>query len=384
MLGKIIFSVLALVLFVYIFLFKLIKKNDTTYFIIIGLQAIGIVINFIQIIFKIEYYSILKGAMYLLSIMIPIIVILLELKGWSFTETIYILTARIFLFIGRTKKAKEIIIKLLNKNYEVYKAHLILAKIYEESGGVRRAIDEYVKCIDMNRNDYNSYFRIAELLNESDKKEQAIEMLKNLLNKKQDFYKARELLGDILLEKQRFKEAIDNYIYALKYDENNWQIYYNLGMAYSRTNDFKNAKDYFEKATEINGDLHQAYYKLGQIALLYRDIEGAEIYFGKSLCDENESRASYELAKIYILKNDKTKAAIFLNKAIEVDPEYYKKSKEEPIFLDIKDSIKKPKENATKYIDNRTEKEKDIEKYLFQTYILTKEIEKEDKKFKLE
>ena len=51
MFEKIVFSVVAFVLFIYMFLFKMFKKNDTSYLIVVLTQALGILINFVQIIF---------------------------------------------------------------------------------------------------------------------------------------------------------------------------------------------------------------------------------------------------------------------------------------------------------------------------------------------
>ena len=53
MIGEIIFTVIAFVLFAYILLLKMIKKNDTTYLIILGIQAIGILINLLKFYFNI-------------------------------------------------------------------------------------------------------------------------------------------------------------------------------------------------------------------------------------------------------------------------------------------------------------------------------------------
>lgn len=50
---KIIFNVLAFSLFIIMF-FKMIKKNDTNYVIILCMQALGIAINFIEIIFLLD------------------------------------------------------------------------------------------------------------------------------------------------------------------------------------------------------------------------------------------------------------------------------------------------------------------------------------------
>ena len=61
MIAKIVFTVIAFVLFIYILLLKMIKKNDTTYLIILGIQAIGILLNLIKITFDIFYRTILYG-----------------------------------------------------------------------------------------------------------------------------------------------------------------------------------------------------------------------------------------------------------------------------------------------------------------------------------
>ena len=53
MVEKIIFSLISFLLFAYIFLFKMMKKNDTTYLAILICQAIGILINLIRILFNI-------------------------------------------------------------------------------------------------------------------------------------------------------------------------------------------------------------------------------------------------------------------------------------------------------------------------------------------
>lgn len=53
MIGKIVFTVITFILFIYIFLLKLIKKNDTTYINILAIQAFGILLNLLKISFEI-------------------------------------------------------------------------------------------------------------------------------------------------------------------------------------------------------------------------------------------------------------------------------------------------------------------------------------------
>ena len=51
LIEKLIFNMLAFSLFIIIFA-KLIKRNDTNYIIILGIEVVGIAINFIEIIIR--------------------------------------------------------------------------------------------------------------------------------------------------------------------------------------------------------------------------------------------------------------------------------------------------------------------------------------------
>lgn len=184
-----------------------------------------------------------------------------------------------------------------------------------------------------------------------------------------------------MIENEKFKDMIHIYTQAIKYNPDKPDLYYDLGIAYSRINEFSLAKASFEKVTEIDSNLYNAYYRLGQIALLYRDIESAEKYFMQSIYGEIEGKAYYQLAKIYMIKNDKNKSIIFIHRAIEFDSKYYELVTKEPIFLPVKQMIEKPNnlENTNKMVESK--KEKEISDYLDNTYYLTKILnEKETKK----
>ena len=164
MIGKIIFTLLSFLLFAYIFLFKLIKKNDTMYLVIIICQAIGILVNLLQIMFSIlngVFFTILS---YILCIILPIAVIILELKNINISEMLSIIIAKSLLIFKNRKKAKDVLFNLVTKYDKSYYGHKMLAEIYKEEGGMRKAIDEYVKVLDIRQNDYKSYFKISELL----------------------------------------------------------------------------------------------------------------------------------------------------------------------------------------------------------------------------
>ena len=380
MIGKILFTLISFLLFVYVFAFKLIKKNDTIYLTILSTQAIGILINLIQILFNALTGWFFVGIVYIACIILPGIILALEIKGILFSEFSRVITSKILLILGNRKKAKEILITLVSKYDKSYMGHKALAEIYKEEGGMRKAIDEYVKVLDIKGNDYKSYFNISELLNELGKKDEAIEMLTILLSKKPELYEACKMLGELLIEKEKFKKAASVYTQGIKYNPDKAELYYNLGIVYTRINEFSLAKRCYEKTCEIDSNAYNSYYRLGQLALLYRDIEAAETYFLQAMYEETESKSYYQLSKIYMIKNEKNKAAMFINRAIESNRKYYEIAESEPIFLPIKQLIIKPVDNEKSNIVEETEKEKNISDYLDDTYNLTRILNKKESK----
>ena len=340
---QIIFTFISFAIFVFMF-FRMIKDNDTTYVAILVLEAFGIALNFLEVLFDIKLNMLFLIIKYVLAILLPILIIILEKKGMSLLEIWNLQKAKIAIFLGDNKKAKQALLKILDKNSNSYKAHLMLAQVYENEGGMRKAIDEYVQAIDLNKKDYDSYYKVAKLLNGLDKKEEASQMLYSLLNKKPEITDASILLGEILIENEMYKEAVNVYQDALKYDQVNYDLYYNLGIAYTMLNDFQNAKTCYEKAAEINSLIYNAKYSLAEIALIYKDLEEAERRFLEAIEDEELSADGYyELAKIYLIKGDKETAIKYINTAIDSNSKkIVPKVKKDPIFIPIMAKISIP------------------------------------------
>ena len=344
-----IFTFISFALFVYMF-FRMIKNNDTSYVVVLVLQAFGIALNFSEALFGLKLNILFLIIKYLIALILPIGVIIFEKKNMPLYEFINLKKANLYLMFGNTKKAKEALIALLDKNQNSYKAHLLLAQIYEKEGvyekegGMRKAIDEYVQAIDLNKQDYNSYYKVAELLNQLDKKQEAGEMLFSLLNKKPEMYEASVLLGEILIDSNNFKEAVNVMQEALRYNPMSFDLNYNLGIAYTMLNDFQNAKICYEKAAEINSLSYNSKYSLAEIALIYKDLEEAEKRFLESVEEEELSAdAYYELSKIQLIKGEKDTAIKYVNLAIDINSKrIVEKVKKDPIFIPIMARISIP------------------------------------------
>ena len=370
MLERILFNVIALGLFLFLF-FRMIQKNDTNYIYVLALQALGIAIGFFALIINVKLPVIVLILTYIFSIILPIIIILIERKGITLTEVIYISIYKMYSKLGLEDKAKNTILKLVEKDKYSFYGHKLLAEVYEKEGNLEIATEEYIRASNIRTNEDKIQYKIAELFNKTGKQNGAVKILQELLRKKPEWQEATLLLGDIFQEQERFKEAVSVYLDAIQYHPENYDLYYNLGMVYTMLNDFQSAKEYYEKAAELNSLLYNAKYNLGQIALMYNELEEAEDYFMECLQDEElEDDAYFYLAYIAMLKGDEIKAIDYLNVAVGENPEIYDRIKKELIFKIILYKVDKPSNNKSPKKKNVkiTKKEKETIKHLRHTY----------------
>ena len=375
MFGEIFFYVISIALFVIMFI-KIMKKNDIISFASLILQAIGIGIKFIALIFKLKLNCFFMILTYLISVIIPIFLIVCEYNKINFADRMYILLAKFYMLVKDTKNAKKILIALIEKNDKCTQAHKMLAEIYEKEGGLRKSIDEYVKVVDLDQNAYDSYFKIAMLLKELGNNQDSLDMLTKLVNKKPDYLEASIALSDMLCLNERYKEAISVMNEASKYHPNNFDVYYSMGMIYTLLNDFSSAKNCYEKAALINTLEHNSNYNIAMIELILGELEESEQYFTKCIDDEKLSPlAYYQLAKIYMIRGHKETAIQALNIAIELDKKMYRKAVEDRVFIPIKGYIDYPnidedEEQIEEELDKKIEKEDLVRKHLEDTYDL--------------
>ena len=76
LLEQLLFTFISFALFVYMF-FRMISKNDTIYVAILVLEAIGIALNFVEVLFSIKLSVMFVILKYLLEVSLPILIIIL-------------------------------------------------------------------------------------------------------------------------------------------------------------------------------------------------------------------------------------------------------------------------------------------------------------------
>lgn len=374
MIEKLAFTLFAIALFSITFL-KLIQKNDTSYVYMLAIEFIGNVLNFIEIIKSTMLPITLRIVMYVFAVILPIILIWLEsIKHINFSELFCMAKVQILEKSNKHEKAKQTVLRFLNKNKNSYRIYKLLAQFYEKEENYEAAISAYRKVTELNPQDKESYYHFAIVLNKGNQKQNAINLLQEMLKNKPEEEKITMLLGDILFEQQEYKEAISVYMSALRYHPGSYDLYYNLGMTYTMLNDFQKAKEFYYKAAQINSLAYNAKLNLGQIALLYGELDEAESYFMESIKEEEiEAGSYYYLAQIAILKGEKEKAINYMNLAVQLNENVYSIMVREPLFEPIKYIVTPPQKTteSPKTMKTLSQKERKVDKHLAKMRILT-------------
>lgn len=359
---SIIFIISAIAIFVYTFA-KFIKQNNSYVYLLI-MEFAGIIIDFIALVTEKELNGIILALLYLMSIVIPITIFLLEKKNIYIDEAINIAKLE-----KNPTNAKQILLENIEKYPNSYKSHKLLAEYYVKNNESEKAEDEYLKVINIKPDDYASYCKLGTILHDNQKDRDAKNILRELLRIKPDYVDGSKILGNILYDNGEFKNAILVFNEALKYSPAEFDLYYYIGMTYTRLNDFQNARDYYTKSAKINSYQDVANLNLGQIYLIFGEYDEAEKYFFEEINSEDEivqANAYLYLSKIKLIKGDVNHAIAYANLAVEIYPQIITKIENDNTLSVIIGKIKlaQRKEVNTKL----TKKEQEIIEHLGKTY----------------
>lgn len=337
MIELIIFGIISLILFTYIAKRSLEIRSYVSNIILI-LNIVGIIIMPLIYVKTNKIYMVSRIISLILGIILPIVIIIIEyLTKVSYDEKIILYIAEFYEFTKNRKKAKDIIVKYLEKYDDSYLLHKKLATIYEKEGGTRKAIDEYVEAVSIKGTDYESYFRVIELLEYLDKKDEAITLIERLLKVYKRYPKAYIMYANLILEKGNLKEVAKIYEEGLSYNKESKEIMYNLASIYVRLNEYSLAKKNLESIFKLDKKSHIVCLNLAQIAMIEREYSEAKMYLDIAKKEkEIEDIVYYEIAKINVLERKEEEAISNLNKALEINSNIIVKINATEIFKEIR------------------------------------------------
>jgi len=138
-------------------------------------------------------------------------------------------------------------------------------------------------------------------------------------------WQAHNLLGLLYDQQKRHAEAIASYHTALTHRSREPNVLNNLGLAYALSGNYEAAIDSYEQAVSAGSNNPKLYNNLGIAYVQRRRYADALNTFKKAM---DEPRAYNNLGVALLGVNNAKKAVVCLEKAIELNPQYYEKASE--------------------------------------------------------
>lgn len=226
---------------------------------------------------------------------------------------------------GDFQTAKVQYEKVLQASPERIPARYKLAVIYLEKGVPQEAYNQFHQILDYDLNFAPAYEGMGRALLKMEKDQEAEQEFQAALLYDSEMWTSKNYLGIVADRRHDHKEAIRLYEVALQKRSDEPSILNNLGMAYYLDSQYENAVRTFQHAIQVGGsndkisnNLGLALTKLGHYDLAYdayaRGMDPAKAY-------NNLGVAFLEAGKF-------ARASRCFEKAIEIQPNFYEKAKE--------------------------------------------------------
>ena len=201
--------------------------------------------------------------------------------------------------------------------------HNTLGDILRLRGRIQEAEESYRRALDLNPALAEARNNLANLYQEMGRPELAAAEYRRALGSGEENPVYLNNLGLNLLEEGRIEEAIRIFRRAIDRDRRLAPAHYNLGNALFREGDLPEAEAAFKEAVGFNPGYARAFFNLGVVQSRLESWDNALASFLAVIeLDPDSAPAHLKAGLICLLhRNDPEKAAGYLQRALELDPE---------------------------------------------------------------
>ncbi len=226
---------------------------------------------------------------------------------------------------GNFQTAKEQYEKALNLEPGRISAHYKLAVIYLEKGSSQEAYNHFHEILDYDLNFAAAYEGMGRALLKMEKDVEAEREFQAALLYDSGLWTSTNYLGIVADRRNAHKDAINMYHVALAQEANNSAILNNLGMAYYLDQQYGNAVRTFQQALQAGGGNKKIANNLGLALTKLGDYDLAYDAYARGM---DPAKAYNNLGVAFLDEGQFARASRCFEKAIEVQPTFYEKAKE--------------------------------------------------------
>lgn len=226
---------------------------------------------------------------------------------------------------GNLQMAKAQYEKVLNVEPERVPTRYKLAVVYLEIGQTQDAYDQFHKILDYDLDFAPAYEGMGRALLKMEKDVEAEREFQAALLYDSELWTSTNYLGIVADRRHAHKDAIRMYEIALEKKADNPAILNNLGMAYYLDQQYENAVRSFQQALQTSGSNHKIANNLG---LALTKLGHYDLAYDAYTRGMDPAKAYNNLGVAFLEKEQFARASRCFEKAIDTQPTYYEKAKE--------------------------------------------------------
>ncbi|EAR82323.1 tetratricopeptide repeat protein (macronuclear) [Tetrahymena thermophila SB210] len=243
----------------------------------------------------------------------------------SHLKDIYFELARFYNLKGDQQKELEALENCLEQNQDQFDVLVELGYLYFTKGNVEKS-QEYLKKAEQIENSHcKKFFYEAKMLQVQNKLDEAQKLLEKCL----EFDVANlsplvyNQIGVIYLQKGDIAKAQEIFFKALEINNEEAQIYFNIAVSYNLSKNIEQAINYYEKGLVLQPKNSSAILQKGILQIKQKYYKEAIDTFINALKEAPENTDFlYNLAKVYKLTYDKSKAMELCKKVLSINPNH--------------------------------------------------------------
>ncbi len=226
---------------------------------------------------------------------------------------------------GNMQLAKVQYEKVLHVEPERVPTRYKLAVVYLQSGQIRDAYNEFHEILDYDLNFAPAYEGMGRALLRMEKDGEAEREFQAALLYDPDLWTSTNYLGIVADRRHAHQDAVKMYEVALEKRPNNPAILNNMGMAYYLDQQYENAVRTFQQALQVGGNTGKIANNLG---LALAKLGHYDLAYDAYVRGMEPAKAYNNLGVAFLEQKQFARASRCFEKAIETQPTYYEKAKE--------------------------------------------------------
>jgi len=226
-----------------------------------------------------------------------------------------------YLQLGETRKAIDVMKKILFLDSKNESILMELGVAYHESGDYDEAHSYFSDLIDEKPYCHLAWFNLGTLYNVKEQWNDALFNFDMCLVIKEDFTAAYYGKANSCIQLKEYQKAIDVFNDSFTFDHPHSYAYCSIGECYEKLGDFSKALLFYEKSLEIDDSQSDAWLGIGVVRDLNNEPKEAKKFIEKAIrLEPDNSEYWYILAELLMKLNSMEEAVFAFKKVVELDP----------------------------------------------------------------